>query len=252
MSRIKLLALALCAMTGLALVHPTGAQSAADAACIKCHKETGKSKVVHDAMKEGCVKCHAALDGSTKPHRTTNKIKAGLSAKGDAYCYTCHDKAAYAKKSRHRALRTCTDCHDPHASPHEKLLVDEPEKLCLRCHELKEFEGKFMHDPVKEGACTSCHDPHASDHPTLLVKEHTRVCMSCHAKVRKTPHAVSGFSSAGHPIGGEKAGLMDPLKPDQPFYCGSCHQPHASNVAKLIRLDPNDPKGDFCQQCHRK
>jgi len=240
--------LAMLLALGIGAAH---AQSPADMACIKCHKDTGRDKVVHDAMKEGCVKCHAALDASTTPHRTTNKIKAGLPAKGDAYCYSCHDKAAYAKKSRHRALRTCTDCHDAHASRHEKLLVEESEKLCFKCHEAKDFPGKHVHDPVKEGGCTSCHDAHASEQPTLLVKEHTRVCLSCHAKVRKAPHMVSGFAATGHPIGGEKPGLANPLKPDEPYYCGSCHQPHASNFPKLMRTDLNDPKAGFCQQCHK-
>lgn len=227
------------------------AVSAADAACIKCHQDTGKADNVHAAMKDGCVSCHKALDASVTPHKTTNKVKGGVAAKGAEHCYACHDKTAYAKKSRHAALRSCIDCHDPHASPQEKLLTEAPEKLCFKCHEQADFEAKFVHDPVKEGACTGCHDAHASDHPVLLVKAKAQVCLTCHSKVRKSPHVVTSFTGAGHPIGGEKPGLMNPAKPKEPFYCGSCHEPHMSQHARLSRFNPNDAKVGYCQHCHQ-
>lgn len=233
----------------VALLAPRPAP-AADAACIKCHKDTGKAETVHAPMKDGCVKCHSALDGSVTPHKTANKVKGGVNAKGAEHCYACHDKAAYAKKSRHAALRNCVDCHDPHASAQEKLLTEAPEALCFRCHERSDFDARFVHDPVKEGACTGCHDAHAADHPVLLTKDKTKVCLTCHAKVRKTPHAVTGFTGSGHPIGGEKAGVMNPADPKEPFYCGSCHEPHMSKHARLNRFDPSDRKVGYCQRCH--
>lgn len=235
-----------------ALTAPAGAQSAADAACIKCHKDTGRSEVVHAPMKDGCVKCHSALDASVTPHRSTNKIKGGVSAKGADHCYACHDKAAYAKKTRHAAIRReCTGCHDPHASKQEALLTEAPDKLCFKCHERDDFNAQFVHEPIKEGSCSACHNSHASDETVLLSRERTKLCLTCHKDVRKKPHAVSGFSQAGHPIGGEKPGVMNPANPKEPFYCGSCHDPHKSKHATLSRFDPNDTKVGYCQQCHK-
>lgn len=229
----------------------TAAAQSADAACVKCHKDIGAEKVVHAAMKDGCVKCHSTLDGSVKPHKNSGEVKGGLAAKGSALCYSCHDRAAFAKKKRHAALGRCTDCHDAHSSKHDKLLTEDASTLCFGCHERKDFEAKFKHEPAAEGNCLACHDAHASDDPPLLTASATKVCLDCHKKVPKTPHAAAGFSSRGHPTGGEKPGLADPARPDHPFYCGSCHDPHKSDTARLIRYEDRPPLG-FCQNCHQK
>lgn len=232
----------------LVLTGPAAAQGA-DAACVKCHPEIGAGKVVHAALKDGCVKCHSALDGSVKPHKNRGDVKGGLAAKGSALCYGCHEREAFAKKKRHAALGRCTDCHDAHASKHDKLLTEDASTLCFGCHERKDFEARFKHEPAAEGNCLACHDAHASDEPPLLGASATRLCLDCHKKVPKSPHAVAGFGGRGHPIGGEKPGLADPARPERPFYCGSCHDPHKGQSARLMRYDVQAAM-DYCQRCH--
>ena len=240
------LVLALASASGPAIAQ------AIDAACVKCHKELTTNKVVHEPMKDGCVKCHSTLDASVTPHKNTGAFAKGLAAERSALCYSCHDKAraAHEKKVRHRTLRNCAKCHDAHSSKYAQLLTEDPSTLCFSCHERGDFDAKVKHEPAADGSCTSCHEAHASDEPNLLSEPATKVCLDCHKKVLKRPHAITGFASKGHPIGGEKPGLMDPARPDQPFYCGSCHDPHKSDNARLIRFDQRSPMG-FCQKCHK-
>jgi predicted CXXCH cytochrome family protein len=82
-----------------------------------------------------------------------------------------------------------------------------------------------------------------------------KVCLECHAEVRKTPHAITGFESSGHPIGllarGTKEFKDDPARPGKKFYCGSCHNPHSSDSMKLFRYK-GEMALDICGNCHKK
>jgi predicted CXXCH cytochrome family protein len=87
----------------------------------------------------------------------------------------------------------------------------------------------------------------------LLLKDPPFVCLDCHSAVRKVPHAVAGFQSAGHPLGIAKKNkkyLDDPARPGRRFYCGSCHDPHSSGSAGLFRYDAKTPM-DLCSACHK-
>jgi predicted CXXCH cytochrome family protein len=222
-----------------------------DTACLKCHSDLGTNAVVHAPLQIGCSSCHDGLDARTVPHKVTGPHSKGLSAKGAALCYACHEKADFEKKVRHTALVAgCTGCHDPHSSKHEKLLTESPDALCFNCHERRDYQANVVHAPVAEGMCTGCHAAHASDHGALLSIAPIEACQACHAKVKQTPHATAGFTRTGHPVGGEKPGLQDPARPGQAFGCTSCHEPHKSDQPRLLRFDQRSPNG-FCQKCHR-
>ena len=183
--------------------------------CLICHEQLTKGKSVHAAVQMGCPTCHPAIDAKDIPHKVTNKISKGLSAEVPDLCFTCHSKAEFSKKNTHM--------------------------------------------PVAGGMCLSCHRPHASDHPYLLVKGIYDVCLDCHAEVKKQPHVVAGLPGKGHPLGrtikdaktGEQKALMDPLRPDKPFYCASCHNPHASDNRRLLRFE-SASAFDICSHCHKK
>ena len=224
--------------------------------CLECHDDLAKEKNVHQALQMGCTTCHSGIDASVVPHKKTNKITKGLSSEQPELCYGCHDKKNFIKKTVHPALESgCTSCHNPHSSKYKKLLIAEPPALCQNCHDKAEFSKKNVHEPVAEGMCMTCHTPHSSDYPSLLLKQPIKVCLECHEDVRKTPHAMTGFESAGHPIGllkrGTKEFLDDPARPGKKFYCGSCHNPHSSDYMKLLRYKANMAL-DICINCHKK
>lgn len=224
--------------------------------CLECHDDLAKEKVVHPALQMGCTTCHEGIDATDVPHKKTNKITKGLSSEQPELCYGCHDKTKFTKKTVHAALEMgCTSCHNPHSSKYKKLLIAEPPALCLNCHDKAEFSRKNVHEPVAEGMCLSCHSPHSSDNTALLLQRPIRVCLDCHADVRKTPHAITGFESTGHPIGLLRSGTKefpdDPARPGKKFYCGSCHNPHSSDSIKLFRYKGNMAL-DICINCHKK
>lgn len=176
-------------------------------------------------------------------------------------CLKCH-RALTEKKNVHPAVQMgCAACHadlDASVLPHKikgklaKGLAAEPPELCQRCHDRKLFEGKFTHAPAAAGLCATCHDPHASDHPRLWRKAGAALCLDCHSEIANRPHVLAGFAGRGHPLGNEQrpSVAQDPLRPGRPFYCGSCHEPHRADYARLTRFDAKSATG-FCQNCHK-
>lgn len=176
-------------------------------------------------------------------------------------CLQCH-QALSQKKTVHPALSAgCKVCHsalDAAVFPHkvtgkiEKGLSAEPPELCHNCHDRKAFEGKITHAPAAGGMCVFCHDPHASDQAILVKKQPAAVCLECHADIKKRPHVIASFGGRGHPLGDEKEGKLvgDPSRSGKPFYCGSCHETHRSEFARLMRFDSRAPAG-YCQRCHK-
>jgi len=216
--------------------------------CLTCHGDLVKKKVKHPAVDMGCPSCHSAVDAADIPHKMTNKVAKGLSAEQPDLCYGCHDKAQFTKKTVHPALSMgCTTCHNPHASDNPRMLTSPVPDLCFTCHDKAEFSRKNVHPPVAAGKCLTCHSPHSSDSIALLRKEPAAVCLDCHAAVQKEPHAIRGFSSAGHPLSSNNK--QDPKRPGRPFYCGSCHNPHSSDSMRLFRY-PAKSKMSLCVNCH--
>ena len=56
-----------------------------------------------------------------------------------AVCFGCHVDIEEQGKERHIHAAfeagSCSDCHNPHASRHAALLMDEERVLCLSCHQ---------------------------------------------------------------------------------------------------------------------
>lgn len=203
------------------------------------------SAVWRRALAACALACAAALPGAARAQ--------------DVDCLQCHQDLA-AKKVVHAAQSAgCKVCHaalDASSVPHKlsgkspRGLAADPPALCTGCHEAAMFEGKFVHAPVAGGLCTLCHDPHASDYARLLKKEPVAVCLDCHDHVARGSHVVAGFSAKGHPVGIGGRAVADPLRPGTAFYCGSCHQPHRSEFARLTRFDTQSSHA-FCRECHR-
>lgn len=178
----------------------------------------------------------------------------------EAECLTCH-RALAETKAVHAAVHMgCKACHshlDATAVPHKvasnlaKGLATPPPALCYGCHDRASFERRFTHAPAAAGLCVTCHDPHGAASTGLIRKPGSTLCLDCHSEVTKRQHVLADFSGKGHPLGDEPkaAPAQDPLRPGRPFYCGSCHEPHSADHARLNRLDPKSTT-TFCRKCH--
>ena len=118
--------------------------------CLTCHsekenlvKKDDHLPYVHDIIpRRGCVICH-------DPHASDNLFVLKMPI--NKLCVSCHNKMddigqghpverhpVTRPKERRRPGRelSCTSCHDPHGSPHEYMLIEDPMEgqLCRVCH----------------------------------------------------------------------------------------------------------------------
>jgi predicted CXXCH cytochrome family protein len=148
-------------------------------------------------------------------------------------CVMCHDGKIEEKGHQHAEGLRCYDCHTPHASSFETLLVD-PKKLCVGCHsDLLEPEGRDagtvrLHKPIESGNCLDCHEMHEPAAGYLLTETPQKLCGSCHESIEKRSDHLTKH---------------DPYRKEE---CSSCHSTHASVYGHLLK----DNEGDLCRSCH--
>jgi len=216
---------------------------AEEPACLDCHPDKKEGKTVHPAIDMGCSSCHVGNHQGEKPFPKLTMAVPDL-------CFTCHDKAAFEKKSVHTAVAggMCTSCHNPHVSKNAKLLTALPPDLCFNCHDKSMFTKKTVHPPVMDGQCTYCHSPHASDYPSVLTQPLADLCATCHDQQTSGRHVMAAFSASDtHPV----KGRPDPSRSGRELSCTSCHNPHASEQKKLFTNEGKSP-GNLCLLCHKK
>ena len=91
----------------------------------------------------------------------------------------------------------CTTCHNPHASDHRVLLIQNEQDLCITCHPYGiEFTRDQRHPPAAQRFCLDCHHPHASDYRGILVDNQRDLCFSCHPSVA----SLVGQGRAAQPV----------------------------------------------------
>lgn len=148
-------------------------------ACLTCHQG---GKRIHWQMSEHAardVACSSCHDVHTQHDKARDK-----QAQAEV-CFSCHKdiRAQTMRPSRHPVKEgkvACSDCHNPHGSAGEKMLVrDTVNDTCYACH--MEKRGPFVrsHQPVQEN-CSICHNPHGTTNPTLLKVRSPFLCQSCH------------------------------------------------------------------------
>ncbi len=215
------------------------ASSDVNIVCAQCHRKEfklTKAPVSHPpAAEDKCTSCHQA-HGSENDHI--------LASPERELCASCHDLdelAAGAGENAAGAVHEpaaegkCGECHSPHGSTQEKLLVRSPERLCYGCHtqEKIDFAEGNIHDPVKKNDCKACHTPHGGPNPSLLVDAQPGVCYQCHDPgTDKLSEAHAGFDIAG-------------------TECTGCHDPHTSPSEKLLKQYTHPPfQEGSCEACH--
>ena len=149
------------------------------AACLSCHqggKRIHWQMSAHAGRDVACSSCHQvhAQHDKARDKETQTEV-----------CFACHKevRAQVNRPSRHpirEAKVACSDCHNPHGSAGDKMLVrDNVNDTCYSCH--MEKRGPFVrtHAPVQEN-CAICHNPHGTVNDNLLKARAPWLCQQCH------------------------------------------------------------------------
>jgi len=231
--------------------------------CASCHKAPPGKPVRHEPFaKSQCVVCH-------DPHGGENRVFLPAPVSG-ALCIRCHDgkehdgkriaaapgKAGFPHQPVERG--ECNSCHLSHQSAFPHLLTRDPKlDLCLGCHRSllppsRAVDGRrsayALPDPLPAGVPIPERKPPGAL-PDLLVP----------GSIPPPPPPDSVFYFVIGPLHGDpfrEAAPADtvanttvqlvlvhePLTRD----CSSCHRPHGSEVAKILRA----PVPALCNGCH--
>lgn len=198
--------------------------------------------------RQGCEGCHGPAKEHVEAKGDKTKIFA-FSLKNSRQildnCLRCHTQTlsrANIRRSQHSmADVSCTSCHSIHKSPVAKsLLAKQQAELCYGCHGniRAQFSMPFKHR-VNEGFmnCSDCHNPHGTNPPTWRTGSRPRLvdqglgneeaCLKCHTD-KRGPFV---FEHAAVRVDG----------------CESCHNPHGSANAKLLK---RPTVFALCLECH--
>jgi predicted CXXCH cytochrome family protein len=224
--------------------------------CFNCHdEEIVNKKFVHGpAAVGGCIACH-------EPH--VADYEKNLKEQGPTLCFSCHtdhaDSFQNATVIHKPVAENCSNCHNPHASEKEFMLSDESPMLCFGCHKEQQ---KWVNDSlVKHGAlmtgksCLNCHEPHVSNIEKRLSMAPMDLCLSCHDTTLEAPD--------GKQLANMKellAEYNDHHGPIRQKDCSGCHNPHGSNVFRILRnpypakfyMPYSDENYNLCFGCHEK
>lgn len=206
--------------------------SAHDCTDAGCHASVMEVRHVHPAIEDGgCDACHIE---ESEPH-TFEAIQ-----EAPELCETCHDLEDGGVWEHADGEASCLDCHDPHGSRWEKILIAPVRDLCRSCHDAPGVDAKFAHRPAIEGRCNACHHPHRVTQAPLLRDTMPELCVRCHRDKR--------------PIEGESGAHLIEFGEE----CTTCHQPHGSERPFFLleeyslHLYLGDVEKDvaLCLECH--
>jgi len=205
----------------------------------------------------GCESCHGPGSEHIAGKGDKSKITAFSllpPAQVLAACLRCHAESLgrmQIRRSSHtQAQVACNQCHSIHkAKTPRSLLAREQRELCYGCHSniRAQFSLPVKHR-VNEGVvqCTDCHNPHGAAAPAWTMGQRPRMVEA--------------------PLGNEEPGLKCHIYKRGPFAfehpavrvggCSSCHVPHGSANARLLRrpavftlcLECHNGAGDFGRQ----
>jgi DmsE family decaheme c-type cytochrome len=197
-----------------------------NAICLSCHQQSDLghwSGSMHQISDTVCSDCH-----------TIHSVKDPMSDKAMQIqqCGQCHTSTKLALQSAFsHPLREgqmgCNDCHRPHDSDNEKLLLGETiNETCYQCHAEKRGPFLWEHEPVSDN-CTNCHSAHGSNQPDMLTQRAPYLCQSCHSS---EGHVSFAFDSNASLAGNPSAFLLGKS-------CTNCHsQVHGSNHPSGAKL----------------
>jgi DmsE family decaheme c-type cytochrome len=230
----------------------------------------------------GCEGCHgpgqahvAARGGKTTIPRAFSLMSSDQALNT---CLDCHAKdlpRANIRRSEHTLNGVaCTSCHSIHHSATPKyLLAKQQNEMCYTCHNQvrAQFSMPSKHR-VNEGfmQCSDCHNPHGTFDATWRMGQRPRLvqqaagseeaCMKCHIDKRgpfvfeHAPVRVEGCETCHSPHGSMNAKLL--RRPVVFTVCLECHNGTASGTRndgvplQTSRHNLLDPKFQKCVTCH--
>lgn len=231
-----------------------------DAKCTGCHDEAdeplpsmldlkpgvlriGRSKhgMLGDKRTPTCTNCHGesldhnnykGKDKPPKPDRVFAKNSPTPAGVRDEPCLSCHkggNRIHWTGSQHANADVACVSCHQVHTQ-HDKVRDKATQsEVCASCHKEQRAQMyRLSTHPLKAGgvACSSCHNAHGSTGPKLVTKNTiNETCYSCHAEKRgpflwEHPPASDDCMTCHTPHGSNNAAL---LKNRTPYLCSSCH-----------------------------
>lgn len=174
------------------------------------------ANTIHPPYKEKtCLECHAKENMGQPKMELPN------------LCYQCHDDFSKSNAYLHGPVGSgnCTQCHNPHKSKLERLLVRNGQDLCLKCHIKDKVIENRVHEDIASKSCMECHDPHGGENKLFLQKNS---CFQCHEDFTKQTQFVHGPVASGK--------------------CSTCHESHKSTAEKLLV----NTGSQLCLNCHNK
>lgn len=229
--------------------------------CVECHDEDdlpdmsrSAHAMVADARTPDCVSCHGPSPTHIrKPEGVSERPAPDISFERQGgspahlqsgTCLSCHDNNAkhmlWAGSAHEASDVACSSCHQVHVNRDPVLAKRLEPEVCYACHQEQRAQMlRPSRHPVPEGkmACSDCHNAHGSMGPKLALFDSTnQTCYSCHAEkrgpfVHEHEPVAEDCASCHSPHGSPVAGL---LKARAPILCQSCHTPHlAGDVGAL-------------------
>ena len=157
-----------------------------NAVCLQCHEgglRMDWAGSQHDMRNVACTNCHSVMSPASEHGQLAKPTMMET-------CAQCHpsqvrrQQMSLARMPVAEEKMTCTNCHNPHGTPNEKLLREPTvNETCYGCHAEKRGPYLWEHAPVVE-SCANCHDPHGSRNDKMLVRPRPRLCQGCHVASR--------------------------------------------------------------------
>lgn len=196
-----------------------------NAVCSECHaggKQMNWQGSAHHSSDVACTSCHTVHAQKDPVLKKTEQAEI---------CFTCHaeQRAESHRPSRHPILEglvSCGDCHNPHGSPTQQMLVGETlNDTCYQCHAEKRGPFLWEHAPARED-CSLCHASHGSTEKRLLKIRGPFLCQECHMEPFH-PSTLYDGSRLSNPVAQHQLLARN---------CMNCHsEVHGSNHPSGVR-----------------
>jgi len=230
-----------------------------------------------------CRQCHDGTRrltaGNWDPKAHNHPLKVGDGAdvpaevrrtnNGDLECFSCHAIHVRRDTTEHSDM---VDVGVPEAPTHDK--VQDPD-FCLECHadhldpsparHRKSHPVGLLPPPGAKIAalqaagavfdqgrvtCRTCHRPHGARYDHLLVRpaDQGDLCLSCHTDHGKDQSHHPVLMKVDEQMRSKVLALGGVIGADGTLTCLSCHDPHQSTAATLLRTTGSGTTA--CKACH--